>query len=72
MDWQSMDSAPKDGSEILVYDRKTDSIMLVHWGEDYGFRWCVTHSWQDEQGGYETADSPSHWMPLPNKPNTKK
>lgn len=59
--WQPIDSAPKDGSGVLVYD---EGAIFLAW-------------WDDEQGGWiDTAamvsrpcePSPSHWHALPAPP----
>lgn len=55
--WQPIDTAPKDGTRLLIYD--TDAfkrITIGHWSDD----------WIDE----DNADvwSPTHWMPLPRQP----
>ena len=77
--YNKMETAPKDGTVILVWnvDRNElydqSSWMRVAWLEDsvnypngyIGWRWCVHESWQDEQGGYDTANNPICWTPLP-------
>jgi hypothetical protein len=57
MTWQTMDTAPKDGTPIIVWD---DGIVpWVRWNEDVGdwmsdfIRWIVR---------------PTHWMPFPKAP----
>lgn len=73
--WHGMDSAPKDGTEILVADAA--GVHKVAWlddsvgrrrGQHRIFAWCVPGSWQDEQGGHYTIDEPTHWQPLPAAP----
>lgn len=66
-DWQSIESAPKDGTWVLVC----------------GGTWPVTMAWyalnsrinraywkmDDEWDDYDLADDqPTHWMPLPEPP----
>lgn len=80
--WQPIETAPKDGTPILVIEPETTNditgsvepgIMLVEFREYelYASKWtgwCVPGSWQDEQGGYCEANRPTHWMLLPETP----
>ena len=56
-----MDTAPKDGSEIMAWIPPTADgpgfHLKVAWTGDTGWQGTVPHS----LSGYE----PSHWMPLP-------
>lgn len=73
--WMPIDTAPKDGTQILVYS-KDEGIMWVSWDTEEVYYpgckprkcWCVPGSHQDEQGGAYTADNPTHWMPMPIPP----
>lgn len=59
--WQSMDTAPKDGRHVLLYC------------EYYGIGRCAWESWRkvwrsdDPNHGIGFPD-PTHWMPLPDIP----
>ena len=60
-DWQPIETAPKDGTEILVFNG--NSIWLVEteyemYPKDNGCG-CCSHSIHDEV---------THWMPLPEPP----
>ncbi len=75
MEWQPIETAPKDGDPILIY--KPDERMVgeytmsAYWDDDQegwvpvggihrlGYRSSATNSYQ----GY-----PTHWMPLPEPP----
>ena len=59
MEWQNIDSAPKDGTEVLLFHRGCCVIGL--W-MDYGHRQC----WEDNVEGFELE--PTHWQPLPDLP----
>jgi hypothetical protein len=57
-DWQPIETAPKDGTDILVYD---NGVMFVT-------SWVDVDGWQ---GWWETGrvePPPTHWMPLPDPP----
>lgn len=83
MKYNSMETAPKDGNYILVWNEDnylTEGVvgewLVVAWIDDWvnypgskpEKRWCVYGSWQDEQGGNITADNPLCWTPLPENP----
>lgn len=77
--WQPIETAPKDGTPILIYEPFSEyideGIYIVEWRtERYVVRsssykcWVVQHTYQDEQGGEVTIDNPTHWIPLPEPP----
>lgn len=55
MTWQPIETAPRDGSEILCYE---DGMVRVCW--NFG-----TNTWDF---GDSIMDNPTHWMPLPAPP----
>jgi len=64
--WQPIDSAPKDGTDVLIYhqSRTSDSIIVIaQWTDDGmdSYHWC------DAVAIYE----PTHWQPLPDPPEAK-
>jgi hypothetical protein len=60
MKWQPIETAPKDGKEVLGYDLGVISGMC--WNGRW-WEWTVL-SWSD--GTFAT--DPTHWMPLPEPP----
>lgn len=60
-EWQPIETAPKDGSEIILGIAGASSIDFFRWNTD-----C--NEWLDR-----TADPPhgppTHWMPKPEPPN---
>lgn len=76
--WQPIETAPKDGSEILVYgvrygevnnERKTGIGVAEYLSFNSAYcedRWRGVNSDQ-----YEITWQPTHWMPLPDEPLTK-
>jgi len=75
--WQPIETAPKDGTEILLYDKYKDinkASWIDNWcGSDarYQMQWCIYGS-MDSDDRYRTVDCPTHWMPLPEEPDAKK
>ena len=76
--WQPIETAPKDGTHILVFERETGRHLSGH---------CPFHvvyyrisefgpdskdfppSWSDAEGW---AYDPTHWHPLPSPPEEPK
>jgi hypothetical protein len=68
MNPQPIDTAPKDGSEILVYFR-TIGWKSVAWIGDEDGSWCVDDY---KHGPFPVRGYPpfgaTHWLPLPREP----
>lgn len=76
--WQPIETAPKDGTEILVIEPHGQAV--AHWDESEGGEW--DHGLQRLVGGGQWVDGtvgdwgcqeyrwlqPTHWMPLPAAP----
>lgn len=70
-DWQPIDSATKDGQEVLIFLRSPWSrIELAKWFVPWG-TWITggVPSSDDEMYGIGSG-VPTHWMPLPAPPTT--
>jgi hypothetical protein len=78
MEWQPIETAPKDGTKILGYGQWAGEIngivqeprvyivQFLKGGTDYpGFEWAV-----DGTDAYAAWCKPSHWQPLPPPPVT--
>ncbi len=64
--WQPIETAPKDGTEILVYVE--GDMTVAHW-----CAYISTPQWRDagDMGLSGMTDvEPSHWMPLPEAPTS--
>ncbi len=82
MDWNLIESAPKDGTEILLYwpqvvlpdeaYRGGQRIVAIgRWGTpNYAGEAFVEH-WMIG-GRWTPGDDPTHWMPLPSPPQTQR
>ena len=71
--WQPIETAPKDGTWILVYEPHNyePEVHIVRWAESDG--WPNGKTWLTEEygGGPDghSATDATHWMPLPDAPN---
>lgn len=71
--WQPIETAPKDGTHILIFEQHDTIPHEALWCDTSG--WCGWKSWgwaapfsdQDEQGGMFDF-TPAYWMPLPAAP----
>jgi hypothetical protein len=70
-DWQPIDTAPKDGTEILLFDGEVVTvggwISEVDQGADYEGQGLIAPGW------WSLAlkdNKPTHWQPLPPPPVT--
>ena len=61
-EWQPIETAPKDGTAVLVYDGK---ITTAEWYGLGGY-WslCRVGAWAED-----SETDPTHWMPLPDPPS---
>ena len=73
MTWQPIETAPKDGTEILVcgsMGRSTHAVAFWHeddseiWVDDGGGFWATDYR---QKGNYTIVDA-EFWMPLPEPP----
>lgn len=78
-EWRSMESAPRDATEILVCAttkvRGVTALYVAHWAHDssgeeqpsFGPGWFFWTGWSF----HSLPATPSHWMPLPLKPGER-
>lgn len=64
-EWQPIETAPKDGTEVLLWiDDDEESPRKGHWEPRLSLnrphKWSVAYGWCE--------DKPTHWMPLPAPP----
>jgi len=63
--WQSIETAPKDGTGVLVYCQKSLTVTVTggYWDDHPQCRCWIA-------GGYmQKVFPPTHWMPLPPSPD---
>jgi len=65
MTWQPIETAPKDGTSILIAtNADADGVVIARW-----FKYNGLAAFRD---GDADPHSPTHWMPLPNPPKEEK
>jgi len=81
--WEPIATAPKDGTEILLYCGPAgDPVLAVgHWAKGLNEKYRgispftdadFKDGWCCEYGPRESLDWPTHWMPLPMLPEDKR
>lgn len=69
-EWQPIETAPKDGTRLLIYS--PENVAVAHWEEweqlDYG-GWLILEK-ETSHGIIECSCIyyATHWMPLPKPP----
>jgi hypothetical protein len=67
MEWQLIETAPKDGTSVLLSDGKK---ITLAWFEEYGVFTDLLDIDEDTQEyvPQPLSFAPTHWMPLPAPP----
>lgn len=63
MEWQPIETAPKDGTEIILWNKSWQSPHSGYYG------------WRGWEQAYECGpwkNQPTHWMPLPEPPKRRR
>ena len=60
--WQPIETAPKDGTDVILWDPALDVGVTIGSWSDYK----KSGDWWME--GEQVTGFPSHWMPLPEPP----
>jgi hypothetical protein len=60
--WRTIETAPKDGSLVLLYLRIR--VVTVGAWREIDARWGYDYRENDDRGD----DSPTHWLPIPDPP----
>lgn len=73
MEWRDISSAPKDETEVLLWDPR-DGVYCARyarfrdeWGSDFGDQWVLHDGHQDHICQHRAT----HWQPLPSPPTDK-
>lgn len=72
MEWQPIETAPKDGTEVLIYYPEWGNKKNVVFAAEYDIGRPgmeeVEGTWYVFHYGPKPAAPPTHWMPLPPPP----
>lgn len=71
--WQTIESAPKDGTWVLLWEQYSENPFVGCWNRN---AWSASHEHVDAKGGWDGAtvidyiaqELLTHWMPLPAAP----
>lgn len=80
-EWKPFETAPKDGSPILVYERgiahrmtgrviHEPEMLIVRWEADGGY-WALIPSGSYAEDNEALLSTASHWRPLPEPPKVE-
>ena len=67
--WQSIETAPTDGTEVLIWTG-FDRLIAIYVKSENFSGW--TTGWETANGydiGFAHIRAPTHWQPLPDPPN---
>jgi len=70
-EWRTIESAPKDGSIVLLCFKFPDGLSRKYAMWTGAWRWdadVTSQEWRDDENG-EALGNPTHWMPLPLPPS---
>lgn len=72
-EWQDIETAPKDGSKIILGYPETpcdeETCYMSHVGEGYYHSWHKSFNFLNTDGRH-TILAPTHWQPLPEAPKS--
>lgn len=60
--WKPIETAPKDGTRFLAFEKSDDYQHYECWWREDFSNWS---GWQDD---WDSEPNPTHWMPLPEPP----
>jgi len=71
MEWQPIETAPKDGTSIILYEPNRKKVQIGKWDNDRWAKkprpyWAMVSGYSDKT--YERMFPPTHWQPLPPSP----
>jgi len=74
-EWQTMETAPKDGTAVLLWESYYRMPVIAQWRIEYFVHetktekaWIVTNTYEGREGGETIVQNIGFWMPLPKTP----
>lgn len=73
MSWQPIETAPKDGTYILVSNEQSDGAWVARYAPVYASGWRPENPWQSMMLNHwhlkrHLSRMPTCWQPLPEPP----
>jgi hypothetical protein len=68
--WQPIETAPKDGTQVLVWWRDFGTLRVASWSDEWQ-QWIFWFGFVAEPAAipcHELGKNHTHWMPLPPPP----
>lgn len=66
-DWQPIDTAPKDGTHVLLVWPTSGPLVGYWFGGDGARGECAPPGWRGAEY-HSRLVPPTHWLPLPERP----
>lgn len=66
-EWQPIETAPKNGSEVWVYNGEQERMRWIE-GDEYAL-WVYADELLNDVD--PSPEQPTHWMPLPSPPESE-
>ena len=67
MNWQLIETAPRDGTGLLLWCAEMNEPVIGRWSVDN----ATIREWWVDSWAPPDFDSPTHWMALPAGPNVQ-
>ena len=73
MDWRTIDTAPKDGTVVLIFaagetGSNNQTVKMAYWDDTDGWTEALGDGYAESWSGTIGNWGVTHWMPLPEPP----
>lgn len=62
--WQPIETAPRDGTEVILWDVFGVTTAYWGWSDDYAKEIGYIPTWWATYPGAHNPQTPTHWMPI--------